>query len=336
MKKDNREHSFDFELAELIGVEKAILMKNISFWCEENQRRRISMAFKNGTWWTAESLTSLSKKYKYMKRGNLSRWLHQMQEDKWILMFTGEKGSNFYAVGPVYVAWNLDENWEQVFQNETGRCFKMKQQVFQNEIVNKDIEKGNIEKGNIEDSPQKNAGSLFTDDFTDIPKEKKPQTSKPKSEGNKKTSPGAGWTSKAVDSFNRVLIECQEGTPEHERLTFNWRAAEGRNFQSLKKIREAMGPDMRTKLNRELLEDDFEKGFEFLFRYGFQYMKKIADEKGGPIQFSPASILNNYNSILQYARTGHKNQQPKLRPGEIDRDTFYTELVRESLAMDYK
>lgn len=184
--------------------------------------------------------------------------------------------------------------------------------------------------------PDEKSGSLFTDDFTDIPKEKKPRTSKPKSEGNKKTSPGAAWTSKAVDSFNRVLIECQEGTPEHERLTFNWRAAEGRNFQSLKKIREAMGPDMRMKLNRELLEDDFEKGFEFLFRYGFQYMKKIADEKGGPIQFSPASILNNYNSILQYARTGHKAQQPKLRPGEIDRDTFYTELVRESLAMDYK
>ena len=136
--KSNREHAFDFELAEIVGIEKAILLKNFHYWTSENQRRKIISQFKNGIWWTAESLTSLAKKYKYMKRGNLSRWLHQLSEDKWLLMHGGEKGNNYYAPGPVFLAWDTDQDWQKVFQIETGKCFEMKQRkprkVFQNEI----------------------------------------------------------------------------------------------------------------------------------------------------------------------------------------------------------
>lgn len=149
----NREHSFDKELAEIVGIEKAILLKNFDYWCSENERRGIKSMCARGSWWTSESLSSLSKKYKYMRRGNLSRWLHELNDAHWLRIFTGEKGNNFYAPGVVFVAWNTGQNWQQVFQNETARCFKMKQEVFQNEttgvfqneIANKDIEKNNIE-----------------------------------------------------------------------------------------------------------------------------------------------------------------------------------------------
>lgn len=171
--KSNREHAFDFELAEIVGIEKAILLKNFHYWTSENQRRKIISQFKNGIWWTAESLTSLAKKYKYMKRGNLSRWLHQLSEDKWLLMHGGEKGNNYYAPGPVYLAWDADQDWKQVFQIETGKCFTVKQRkprkvfqietdgvsnrnsvVFQNEMTNNDIE-NNIEKKDVEiNTPQ--------------------------------------------------------------------------------------------------------------------------------------------------------------------------------------
>ena len=166
--KSNREHAFDFELAEIVGIEKAILLKNFHHWTSENQRRKIISQFKNGIWWTAESLTSLAKKYKYMKRGNLSRWLHQLSEEKWLLMHAGEKGNNYYAPGPVFLAWDTDQDWQKVFQFETGKCFEMKQRkprkVFQNEIdavsnrnngvfqiemTNNDIEK-NIEIKDVE------------------------------------------------------------------------------------------------------------------------------------------------------------------------------------------
>ena len=58
--KSNREHSFDSELASLVGIEKAILVKNIAYWVDENERRKIESSFAYGKWWTFESLTSQS------------------------------------------------------------------------------------------------------------------------------------------------------------------------------------------------------------------------------------------------------------------------------------
>jgi len=135
IQKSGREHSFDTELAEIHGVEKAILLKNFDYWTGENKRRGVSSMYQRGTWWTEESLSSLSNKYRYMKRGNLSRWINELNEDRWLLLVKTEKGKNTYAMGPVFQAWNNGEDWVAVFQNETGRCFKMKQQVFQNETV---------------------------------------------------------------------------------------------------------------------------------------------------------------------------------------------------------
>ena len=128
--KSNREHSFDAELASLVGIEKAILLKNIDYWVGENERRKIDSSFAYGKWWTFESLTSLAKKYPYMKRGNLSRWFKELKESKWIIMYSTTDGANMYRPGPVFTSWDLGQDWKLVFQNETGRTWGG---VFQNE-----------------------------------------------------------------------------------------------------------------------------------------------------------------------------------------------------------
>ena len=128
--KSNREHSFDAELASLVGIEKAILLKNIDYWVTENERRKIDSSFAYGKWWTFESLTSLAKKYPYMKRGNLSRWFKELKESKWIIMYSTTDGANMYRPGPVFTSWDLGQDWKLVFQNETGRTWGG---VFQNE-----------------------------------------------------------------------------------------------------------------------------------------------------------------------------------------------------------
>jgi len=128
--KSNREHSFDAELASLVGIEKAILLKNIDYWVGENERRKIDSSFAYGKWWTFESLTSLAKKYPYMKRGNLSRWFKELKESKWIIMYSTTDGANMYRPGPVFTSWDLGQDWKVVFQNETGRTWGG---VFQNE-----------------------------------------------------------------------------------------------------------------------------------------------------------------------------------------------------------
>jgi len=156
--KSNREHSFDIELASIVGLEKAILLKNVSYWCEENERRQNQDFFQYNTWWTAESLNSLVKKYPYLKRPSISRWMNELHDTRWIRMMSVLGGMNLYAPGPVFIAWNSGADWKTtakgvlshfetvrgvsqnetqgVSQNETGGVSNWDTGVSQNETHN--------------------------------------------------------------------------------------------------------------------------------------------------------------------------------------------------------
>jgi len=65
-------------------------------------------------------------------------------------------------MGAVFQAWNNNEDWAAVFQNETGRCFKMKQEVFQNEtggVSNRNNGVFQNETHNIENNVEKDVSS---------------------------------------------------------------------------------------------------------------------------------------------------------------------------------
>lgn len=139
--KSNREHSFDWELAVIVGVEKAILLKNISYWCEENRRRGIEAFYVNGRYWVRESLNSLSFKYPYLKRSSINRWLNELCISGWVSMFSQSGGTNLYSTGAVFDAWNYGEDWKALIdsrlepsQNETPEhLLKMRPPLSQNE-----------------------------------------------------------------------------------------------------------------------------------------------------------------------------------------------------------
>ncbi len=137
MTKSNREHAFDCELAEIVGIEKAILLKNISYWVAENERRKQTKYFSNGRWWTEESLTSLAKKYPYMRRASIGRWMNELAAHGWISMRGTSGGQNKYATGRVFDAWNAGLDWQAEMsakpsQNETGDRPKMRYLPSQN------------------------------------------------------------------------------------------------------------------------------------------------------------------------------------------------------------
>ena len=112
--RSNREHSFDWELAVIVGLEKAILLKNISYWCEENRRRAIETYFLHGTWWTSESIRSLVFKYPYFTKTSISRWMNELNAARWVLSFGQTGGQNFYAPGPSFDAWNAGGDWKSI------------------------------------------------------------------------------------------------------------------------------------------------------------------------------------------------------------------------------
>ncbi len=115
-KKINREHAFDYELATIVGIEKAILLKNIAYWCSENRRRNNEQYYSNGIWWTDESLSSLATKYPYMKRPSIGRWMQELEESGWIKVEHG-KWKNRYSIGIVLETWDSGGDWESILSH---------------------------------------------------------------------------------------------------------------------------------------------------------------------------------------------------------------------------
>lgn len=129
MAKSNRTHSFDIELASIIGIERAIIVSNIDYWCTENELKSNKEYFYYGSYWTKESLTSLAKKYPYMKRASISRWISELSISGWIKMIQTKDG-NICQRGEKFKRWNAGLPIElTVSQNETVN------EVSQNGIV---------------------------------------------------------------------------------------------------------------------------------------------------------------------------------------------------------
>lgn len=134
--KSNREHSFDIELATILGIPKAVLLKNIAFWVTEHTLKGDNKI--GSKCYHKESYKRLARKHPYLPKGNFSRWFDELKSDGWILLIKGENGENLISTGPVFDAWNDGFDWElvqQEFQNETARGFKMKQGGVQNETT---------------------------------------------------------------------------------------------------------------------------------------------------------------------------------------------------------
>ncbi len=110
--KSNREHSFDFELAGIVGVEKAVLLKNFRHWVEDNQRNKRKPYLHHGQYWTSESLGSLALKYPYMQRTTIGRWVNELAESGWLMILKAEGEINFYRPGQVFDLWEVDQNWQ--------------------------------------------------------------------------------------------------------------------------------------------------------------------------------------------------------------------------------
>ena len=136
--KVNRDHSFDIELAVIVGIEKAILLKNFDYWVRENERRGNSDYYQNGFWWTAESLNGLVVKYPYFKRTSIARWVKELAAESWLIIAAAEREVNYYRPGLIFSLWNAGEDWEaelvkiRLSQNGTEEgCTKMVQGLYQ-------------------------------------------------------------------------------------------------------------------------------------------------------------------------------------------------------------
>ena len=114
----NNNHSFNIELAQLVGVEKALLLGRV--WLYIDYHKRNGTNLKDDKFWMYDSSTALAEVYPYMTPQSIRRRMVELENDGWIISGNYNKKSNdltkWYALGPVFNSWIKDGN--KAAQNE--------------------------------------------------------------------------------------------------------------------------------------------------------------------------------------------------------------------------
>jgi len=76
-------HAFNVEEAVKYGVEKAILLQHIRFWCVQNEGKKDSLH--DGRVWMYQSVEDMHKHYPYWSTHKLHRMLKSMEDEGLIL-----------------------------------------------------------------------------------------------------------------------------------------------------------------------------------------------------------------------------------------------------------
>lgn len=84
------EHQFNVEIAKLVGVNAAIIFKNISHWCEKNKANE--KHFYDGKYWTYNSLSAFEKLFPYLSVKQIKTALDKLKQEGFIDF--GEYNSN--------------------------------------------------------------------------------------------------------------------------------------------------------------------------------------------------------------------------------------------------
>lgn len=124
------EHSFDIDCAIKYGIEKAVLLKNISFWLLKNKANGAHIH--DGYVWTYNSSKAFADLFPYMSPQKISRQLREMEEDG--LIISGNYNNSAYDRTKWYTLPEF-----AIVENETFHCSKMKNGFSKNEQPIPDI-----------------------------------------------------------------------------------------------------------------------------------------------------------------------------------------------------
>lgn len=86
------QHSFDVDIAVEYGVNCAILLNHIWFWCEKNKANE--KHFYNDHYWTYSSVKALEELFPYMSKNSITRSLTKLKEND--LLIEGNYNKSAY------------------------------------------------------------------------------------------------------------------------------------------------------------------------------------------------------------------------------------------------
>lgn len=103
-------HNFNVEVAEKYGLEEAILLENLNYWCVKNEANKKN--FKDGMYWTYNSVSAFNELFPYMSNHKISRALKNL-EDKGLIK-SGNFNENTYDRTKWYA---VTKNGKCILQN---------------------------------------------------------------------------------------------------------------------------------------------------------------------------------------------------------------------------
>jgi DNA-binding PadR family transcriptional regulator len=119
-------HLFDTNIAKLCGIEEAIILENIYFWCKKNEAND---KLTNGKPWTYNSVKAFNELFDYMSPSKISRALKNLEALGFIEI--GEFNSNSYNHTKWYCITDKtrnvfgEENENSIFHFENSNtCFE--------------------------------------------------------------------------------------------------------------------------------------------------------------------------------------------------------------------
>ena len=145
-----RDAHFNIELAQKYGVDTAIIIHHISYWCFKNKAENRN--YEAGTWWTYNSVQGLQKMLPFWTRDQLRRRLEKTIEIEVLVR------GNFNAMGYDRTAWySLSPLIWQFYQmdvaelpNANGKVAKSNWQNSQMEVA----DLPNLYQGKPKDKPK--------------------------------------------------------------------------------------------------------------------------------------------------------------------------------------
>ena len=90
IEKTHIKMDFDPGIAKEIGVEEAIMLSNIEYWCEFNKAREIEIPladrkhFKDGKWWTYNSATGFERLFNFWTKRQIERILKNLKNSGYV------------------------------------------------------------------------------------------------------------------------------------------------------------------------------------------------------------------------------------------------------------
>ena len=82
MSKEQMEHSFDIEIAEKIGINAAVIYKNLLFWCLKNKAN--NKHFHDNNYWTYNSVSAFKELFPYLGDSQIKSALKKLEDEGYI------------------------------------------------------------------------------------------------------------------------------------------------------------------------------------------------------------------------------------------------------------